>query len=213
MAYTTYKSYKGRIISLEGPKVGVFFEIKGDNAFTDSVTANYEIRGGGSTFGKLLAQKVASVTKLSEMAWKYQDVAPKSLSFTIDWIASGRRSPTDRTKIEWHLSPRMIQSYIAQLQSLCYPRHRIGGNPPRARLTIARLYDLVVFVTQVTVSWRNFWRRSSGMPMGASVEIGVMPFEYPTAERVRDLAGFKSDNTSPWAGQSEYISHGFEEGK
>lgn len=201
--YTRGKSYKGRIISLEGAKVEVFFEIKGDNAFTDNTTANYEMRGGGSTLGKLTVQKLARRTGVGEMAWKYQDVAPKSLSFTIDWIASGRRSTSDRTRTEWSLSPDTIRSYIAQLQSLCYPRLTIAGNPPRARLSIARLYDLIVYVTQVTVTWRNFWRRSSGMPMGASVEMGVMPFEYPTAERIRELGGFKSKGSAPWAGQPE----------
>jgi len=206
--YTKGKSYKGRIVSgttygLEGKDIAVYFEIKGDNSFTDNTTANYEKRGAGSTLGKLATQELAKRTKLAEMSWKYQDVAPKSLSFSIDWMASGRRSTTDRTKIEWILSPDTIRSYIAQLQSLCYPRLTIAGNPPRARLSIARLYNLIVYVTQVTVTWKNFWRRSEGMPMGASVEIGVMPFEYPTAERVRELGGFKSKSGEPWAGQAE----------
>jgi len=204
VAYTKNKRYRGKIVSgvdygLSGNPLTIPFDIQGDNSFTDSVAASYNIRGDGT--GLRLAYRFAAKhARLTEVAYAYQNPEPKQLNTSLTWMLGDIRGEDSCPYSGVVLTPEIIKYYISQLQSLMFPQVEWGGNPPLARLVVAKLYNMVVFVTRVTVTWKNLWKRDEGFPMGASVELGSMMYEYPTTERVRAGAGFNSSGSVAHSG-------------
>lgn len=179
------KLYKGRIQALQGPEVNVGFFIEGAE-FEDQTTASYDTRGGSNEMTKQAADYISRKTGVSELSTKFQGAPPKQLAFNIKWVASGNVKHVYSSGI----TIAQILDNIKALQSLCYPRMKFGGNPPMVRLSIAKLYDLRVLVTQASVTWFNYWK--NGYPMGCTMAMGFQGKDYLTAAAVRQGAGFNS---------------------
>lgn len=159
-------------------------------SFTDSTIANYSPRGSSSIMKFLLnefSRKVSPTYFKGELTTKYDGVTPKQLNFDIILIADYDQPPTS------------IISKVQTLQSMCYPRNRVGLNPPLCLLHILHLYSLEVYVEQVNVTWHNTWNlRGSaadpdyGLPMGCDINMSVRMHQYPTREEILCGAGFDS---------------------
>lgn len=161
-------------------------------AFTDTTIANYNIIGQGSSFARyrrnLVAKGLPQVR--GELTTQFESVTPKTLSFDMIFRA------------DINYPPETIKGEIIKLQSLCYPRAAILLNPPLCRLTVLDLYSLECYVTQVLVTWTNYWNLGSGpnLPMGADVNMQVLMHQYPTREDVLAGATFFTSSGSGYAG-------------
>ena len=178
-------------------KLGIrvdFYIIAREGSFSDTVQANYNVRGVGSSFIRYANQEAGSAIQntnyfgtevkrvaKNELTVGYEGVSPKTLSFDMHFESSQEESSQD------------IVDKISQLQSLCYPEKQIFYNPPLCRLVISNLYDLECWVQDVNVTWLNTWRLQEGLPRGASVTTTVLQYAYPTFEEVRSGAGFKAN--------------------
>lgn len=189
-SYTHSQGVKGKISQAKPGKKSwppIKFQIAGSGGFTDSASATYSPIGGN----KIIQQGAKWVSKLSdisELAWSFQGSEPKTLNIPIYWTLHEYKKET-------------IVNNIATLQSLCHTRGFEGAfrNPEKVRLTIHKLYDLVVWVTNVNVTWMDTWRKKiEGMPIGATVELGVMIAQVYTASEIRAGKGFKNA-PSGWA--------------
>jgi len=196
MPAKTSPSPNGRIRT-EGinPPVEVKFVVKGEG-LTDSVSTSYTLPGGNPVMKKLI-QLASESLQIPGLARKNEGVQPKALSFNIEWRAS--RTRDGKYSTGWTIED--IQRSIASLQSLCFPlmgtvsggiMAAMGRSFPVCRLTIANLYDLLVLVTQVSITWSNLWIMSKGLPMGADVNLGVEVFAYLTHTDVRKGKAFYS---------------------
>lgn len=172
-------------------------------AFTDTTIANYEVKGQNSSISRYLKNDIVNrgaSTFRGELTTKFESVTPKTMSFDIIYRANTT------------LSPNQIKQEIIKLQSLCYPRVAVIFNPPLCRLTVLDLYSLECYVTQVLVTWTNYWHlpKSSGdggldLPMGADVNISVLMHQYPTREAVLAGATFHTQRNGGYAGTPEIV--------
>ena len=183
--------YKGKIETVD-PKHNVKIEftiISKEGSFSDTVQANYNIRGQGSSALRYAQQQTAqfvgnwgnnTATRIAknELTVAYEGVSPKTTSFDMVFEVS-------RTE-----SAQSIIDKISHLQALCYPTARIGANPPLCRLVILNLYDFECWVQDVNVTWNNVWNTEEGLPRGAIVTTTVLQYAYPTFEEVKRGAGF-----------------------
>lgn len=168
----------------------VDFDIVGrEGQFTDATIANYELKGN-STLEKFVRNDVSKALPTfwkGELTTKYSGVVPKTLHFDIIYRA------------DLDLPPHEIIDKVTILQSMCYPRSRIGLNPPLCILHILNLYSLEVYVQEVLVTWHNQWaiRQSGkaedhGLPMGCDISVSCFMHQYPTRDEILAGAGFDS---------------------
>lgn len=200
----------GRIQTVDPniPRVNIPFVVVGEE-ISDSVSTSYSLPGGNPLKKLVIAGIAEKYVALAGLARKNEGIQPKTLSFKIQWRAS--KSRMGKYSTGYTISD--IQGYIAQLQALCFPmigahetglsqiaywaKVALGRSFVVCRLTLARLYDLVIVVTQVAVTWSNLWRLSEGKPMGADVNLGVEAFAYWTYEDVVSGQGFYEGGWAP----------------
>ncbi len=167
-----------------------FHVVSREGAFSDTTIANYSARGN-SSIAKYLLQDVSRAGPVflkGELTTQYEGVTPKTLAFDIIYRA------------DYDLKPSEIRKRVIILQSMCYPKYRIGFNPPLCMLHVQNLYSLEVYVQQVLVNWHNQWclhvdqsEEDYGLPMGCDIAMTVMMHQYPTREEILCGAGFSSE--------------------
>ena len=168
-------------------------------AFTDTTIANYQLLGQDASWNRYARNEGARrfPAGRGELTTKFESIAPKTLSFDIIFRA-------DAT-----FSPNAIKKEIIKLQSLCYPRRAVLLNPPLCRLTVLDLYSLECYVSQVLVTWTNYWHlpKTSGinsegldLPMGADINMSVLMHQYPTREDVLAGSTFHTESGTGYAG-------------
>lgn len=177
------------------PKTVIKFQVVArEAAFTDTTIANYNIIGQNSSYRRFLRNDLARRAPLGrgELTAQFESVTPKTLSF--DMILRADKNYT----------PRDIKNEIIKLQSLCYPRIAVLFNPPLCRLTVLDLYSLECYVTQILVTWTNYWHLTDeagfNLPMGADVNLSVLMHQYPTREAVLKGATFHTQGGTGYAG-------------
>jgi len=171
--------------------LSVEFDIVGHaGQFTDTTVANYAHRGN-SVLGKYFWDRLSRVSNFrsfkGELSTAYEGVSPKHISFDIIYRADA------------DLPPSSIRKRVTILQSMCYPRIRVGFNPPLCTLHILNLYSLEVYVQQVLVTWHNQWTvdrklpiADQGLPMGCDISVTCLMHQYPTRDEILCGAGFDS---------------------
>lgn len=174
-----------------------FQVIAREAAFTDTTIANYQILGQDASWNRYARNEGARryPPGRGELTTRLDSVTPKTLAFDIIFRADATLSPND------------IKKEIMKLQSLCYPRFEVGLNPPLCRITVLDLYSLECYVTQVLVTWTNYWHLPKtsdqgglDLPMGADISMGVLMHQYPTREAVLKGSTFHTKSGTGYAG-------------
>lgn len=189
------KTSPAKIITLEKqgtPPVEITFDVVArEGAFTDTTTANYSLHGQNATLNRWLRSELSKHSPnfiKGELTTRFESVSPKNLSFEII------------LREDANLPAALIIVKVSQLQSLCYPRFVIGGNPPLCRLIVLNLYDLECYVQQVAVTWHSTWDIEAGLPFGCNIELQVMMHQYPTREEVLRGGSFRTQALQGYAG-------------
>jgi hypothetical protein len=183
----------------QDPVVVYFDVVARAGAFADTTIANYSMWGGTGSLRRYVNRRFSEgLGRIEETAFlkgelttKFESVSPKTIDFEIIYHA------------DEDFSPAAIRLQVQKLQSLCYPRIAVGFNPPLCRLIILGLYNLEVYVQQVSVNWHDTWELCSGLPMGCNIQVSCLQHQYPLREEVIRGAGFRSDDVGGYTGTPE----------